>query len=64
MKDEQYYAAGGRGRSSTLARTVRPGKQPVTVTKEIPHCHGLSAFRPRGPCRDPLPFAFLQAALE
>ena len=54
----------GRGRGPLQSRKYN-GRPPVTIKKEIPHCHALPlSLSSRGACHDPLPVVILLAVLE
>ena len=54
----------GRGRGLLQSRRYN-GRPPVTIKKEIPHCHALPlSLSSRGACHDPLPVVILLAAME
>ena len=59
----EFYSLAGRG-SWFSSTKIHQRKQPVTIVKEIAHCHGLPIFVREGPCRDPLPVAISTAVQE
>ena len=51
----EFYSLAVRGSWFSSTKIQRQRKQPVTIVKEIAHCHGLPAFRARGDLSRPAP---------
>ena len=51
IEDSEYYATVGRGRGPHATRAVRPREPPVTVARDLPHCHAAPGFLARGATR-------------